>query len=629
MWYWRVPSTFAWAPLILLLYERSVRRDSWNYRLAAAVVLGVAFLSGNMQASAHLGFLCGLYALGMADWRDRKRWGRTLAGIAVLFTVALLLSAILWLPSFELMREGASRAMHKARLVHPSVRNTLFGIPLLITFIFPGLAGSPESFDIMKAAGSSMGDFYGYIGIVPFVAACVGALAARERRVRVLLTIVAGVLFVVFFTPLLTYVYHRFFIVIIFAEAVIAAFGCDAMLATPAADNRKIRRVWKWAIGLGLLVVLLLAGLQVAISILREPLLERAQQYVIRNSAMTVFAGQQDWLISRVPKFFDHYRLSNVIFWVPLAALFLVAISYLRYAAGRLSRPLFIGIIMVSTVADLTVVGRQWLPVCDLQKDPLSPPLALLDAPLHDTGLFRVHQWVPGKWWIMPNSLLSPYGLASIGANESLWSDSLDALPNNIDGKFTPWLDVQNVKYLITDAAATLPTNRFELVADEGGVHLYRNHSCLPRIWIAPDWEIIPNRADAYARLKAPAFDPRQTVILEQIPSPLPTHNATGTVTMVQCGNQRVLARVSCDQPALVLLADTYYPGWRAFIDKTPTTIYRADYVLRAVVVPAGQHDVEFRFEPESFRVGKAISAGTLVIVLLGFGWFTFGKHRS
>lgn len=55
-------------------------------------------------------------------------------------------------------------------------------------------------------------------------------------------------------------------------------------------------------------------------------------------------------------------------------------------------------------------------------------------------------------------------------------------------------------------------------------------------------------------------------------------------------------------------MSDTYYPGWHATIDGRPAHIYRANFLFRAVCVPAGEHVVEFAFTPPGFRIGLAIS---------------------
>ena len=64
-------------------------------------------------------------------------------------------------------------------------------------------------------------------------------------------------------------------------------------------------------------------------------------------------------------------------------------------------------------------------------------------------------------------------------------------------------------------------------------------------------------------------------------------------------------------------MADTWYPGWVATVDGSPVNIYKADYLLRAIPVESGQHDVEFYYQPESFMIGLAITAVGWAIILL------------
>src|SRR5262249_18618680 len=68
--------------------------------------------------------------------------------------------------------------------------------------------------------------------------------------------------------------------------------------------------------------------------------------------------------------------------------------------------------------------------------------------------------------------------------------------------------------------------------------------------------------------------------------------------------------------PGWPVLADVWFPGWTSRIDGAPATVYRANYLFRAVHLEAGRHQVVFRFEPESYEQGRVISLLALAIVL-------------
>ena len=68
----------------------------------------------------------------------------------------------------------------------------------------------------------------------------------------------------------------------------------------------------------------------------------------------------------------------------------------------------------------------------------------------------------------------------------------------------------------------------------------------------------------------------------------------------------------------MLVLSEVYYPAWKAYIDGCPAPIYRADHLLRAIPVPAGEHTVELRYESWTLRAGMAISlTATAVLVAL------------
>jgi uncharacterized membrane protein YfhO len=64
------------------------------------------------------------------------------------------------------------------------------------------------------------------------------------------------------------------------------------------------------------------------------------------------------------------------------------------------------------------------------------------------------------------------------------------------------------------------------------------------------------------------------------------------------------------------VLADTWYPGWKATVDGTPTRVYRANCVFRAVRVPSGAHMVAWVFKPEAFRIGLWAGMVSIVVVI-------------
>jgi hypothetical protein len=117
------------------------------------------------------------------------------------------------------------------------------------------------------------------------------------------------------------------------------------------------------------------------------------------------------------------------------------------------------------------------------------------------------------------------------------------------------------------------------------------------------------------ALLLQPDFDPRKIVYLAPetkawLTVTNPTH---GTVQIVQYAAQRLAFEVEADAPALLVLSQTWYHPWRAYVDDHPTRLLRADYAFQALEVPAGKHRVVLRYEDWPFRAGAIISLSTLI----------------
>ncbi len=80
----------------------------------------------------------------------------------------------------------------------------------------------------------------------------------------------------------------------------------------------------------------------------------------------------------------------------------------------------------------------------------------------------------------------------------------------------------------------------------------------------------------------------------------------------------------------IAVFSEIYYPhGWKAFVDGKPAEHFRTDYVLRGMVVPAGNHTVTFKFEPQSYKTGNRVSLASSLILILVLAWAGFSTAIS
>jgi uncharacterized membrane protein YfhO len=73
------------------------------------------------------------------------------------------------------------------------------------------------------------------------------------------------------------------------------------------------------------------------------------------------------------------------------------------------------------------------------------------------------------------------------------------------------------------------------------------------------------------------------------------------------------------------VLSEVYYPGWRAWVDDREVDVLRADYLFRAVELPAGAHRVRLLYDPASFKIGVGLFAATMVVLM---GWLAWAKRK-
>lgn len=175
-------------------------------------------------------------------------------------------------------------------------------------------------------------------------------------------------------------------------------------------------------------------------------------------------------------------------------------------------------------------------------------------------------------------------------------------------------------------AALTMPADGQFRRVHSGDVKVYQNVQALPRAYVVGRASVAPDDASALARLADPAFEPAREVVLladdlaaagqQELAAQL-GGLAGGAAQVVEYLPERVTVDVALDAPGVLVLADTWYPGWQATVDGKPAALLRANHLFRALLLPAGQQRVQFEYRPAPLELGAGISLAAVLLLTL------------
>src|SRR4030095_13273969 len=168
---------------------------------------------------------------------------------------------------------------------------------------------------------------------------------------------------------------------------------------------------------------------------------------------------------------------------------------------------------------------------------------------------------------------------------------------------------------------------------------IFGNPNALPRAFLVDEVRVLP---DAHAVLRAMAersFQPGAWAYseapiegLERSPeagsaadSAL-TPGPPGTAKVEIRNDEEIHIQVDAQRSALLVHVNSWYPGWKAFVDGQIAPLHRVDHAFQGLVVEPGRHEVVFRYAPESFRWGAALSLAGLLAI--GAGSSIFRQKR-
>ncbi len=154
---------------------------------------------------------------------------------------------------------------------------------------------------------------------------------------------------------------------------------------------------------------------------------------------------------------------------------------------------------------------------------------------------------------------------------------------------------------------------------EESDFSVYENIFCLPRVYVVGNYLVAHNERESLRAIEQNSSRLNNLVVLENgVPSfaPVVSDKNPGEAAIEKYEINRVEVTVEAGEDAILVLTDSYYPGWVALVDGEPKPIWRANSLFRAVEIPPGAHEVAFEYRPASVRRGAVVSLGSLVVVV-------------
>jgi type IV secretory pathway VirB3-like protein len=653
--------------------------------LLGAVALGLHVLAGHPEILFYTLVVMAYYAVARLAmlWHRGRAWQpvlRLAAWLVFMVALGLSLGAIQLIPMVELARTS----FREGFVTYADVVSWAYPPRQIITFLVPDFFGNPAHhgyWDLVARLGAPADDiFWGtknyveagsYVGILPLALAAVAVIGAAskpkgerliaDRRHIWLFSALAYLsLLLAFGTPLYAVLYYglpgvkqlhspfRWVFPYTLSVAVLAGFGARQLVdlqrnsgLSSGEQGPRTDAYRRWLSALtgstfwagavlvtGLVIVLIVPGPFVPIA---DRLLDTVPE------ARQAFTSGQMFL---------SYQWRNLL----ILGLMLTASGVvLHFSCHPIYLPLRVPIghplAMVVIAADLLLFGWGFHPAADPAWLEFTPPAieflkerASEGERASGGGPWRLTTFqVAGGYQTLNANIPWLHGLQDVRGYDSIiprqyveFMTSLEGqgeLPFNriapiygAENLSSPLLDLLNVRYVVTEGR--IPNPDYDLIY-EGEARIYENIDALPRAFALPRAEAV-SEADLPARLRT--LDPRQLVLLDRVPVSNPKSDwPLQPAQVVSYTLNTVLVDVVLPGPGWLVLADSYFPGWRAYRSNpqdemaggAELEIVRANGNFRAVWLGAGAHRVRFQYSPTSFNVGLYASLAALVVVLL------------
>jgi hypothetical protein len=194
-----------------------------------------------------------------------------------------------------------------------------------------------------------------------------------------------------------------------------------------------------------------------------------------------------------------------------------------------------------------------------------------------------------------------------------------DLIENHIAKNNMDVLNMLNTKYFIFKGKSGAP---------EAQVNMQAMGNC----WFVDNIKWVENADEEILALND--FDPATTAIIDKrfegmLQGFSPELDSLATITQTDYKPNQMTYQSNSTKDGLAVFSEIYYPsGWKVFIDGEEAEHFRVNYVLRAMKIPAGQHEIVFKFEPKTYFIGEKISIASSIVLFLALIFGIFTEYR-
>jgi hypothetical protein len=664
--------TICWLPWLILLMERLRVRFEWSSLLFLILLFHFIYVPFHVQMIFYIFLMLGAYyaVYLVSVIRKKEEWKAFLRSAALVTAAAMLavaLNADRVLTMLEYSKSsirGTTSIVEQTESMAPSQKgasdfayatNWSFSPGEIMTFVVPSWYGfgthrfNPSSTREPFTANTYWGpqpfvDGPYYMGIIILLFAAWGFVRNRRDPFVIFLTLTVVFALLVSFGKEFPLVYSLMFdyfpmfnkfrvpaMILVLAQIAVpllSAFGLASLLQSRRGFEKNGEKKLKYAVyAIGILLVLSIVA--------RDPVQVIYSSIFPLDDVGPKLA--QSLRTDQTQVVADFYALATRTVATDLSfalGLLLISLgSIWLVLKGKLRSSSALVLLVVASVGDLWRVDVNPMePVArEYQQSVFATP-EYVRFLQRDSSMYRTVTFIDGRpeqdnllaFWKVQNT----YGYHP--AKLRLYQDAVDVatLGNPL------LLQLMNVKYIISNNVNTVTSHDTLMpVYDGTDAKIAHLRIGLPRAFFVRRCETATG-GEILNKITALSFDPLDVAYsMENEPIRIDPPQQGAKAEYVRYGLQDFALNVTATGNNLLFLSEVYYPhGWKAFLDGQEIPIYRLNYLFRGVMVPAGSHWLEMKFDPDSFRNGKNISLVSNILLLGGLGLAgvdTWRKRRS